>query len=65
MLRQTGIWLLALILLLPAMDSIPPAWGKLVSVTTNPAFPSWFQLWFEDESSTIRLAAFVLAGLGA
>jgi hypothetical protein len=84
MLRRTGIWLLALVLLLPAlsctrlpekpvqsgvtvgseqlpaMDSIPPAWGKLVSVTTNPAFPGWFQLWFEDESSTVRMAAFNL-----
>lgn len=84
MLRQTGIWLLVLVLLLPALsctrlpekpaqtgvqvgsellpalDSIPAAWGKLVSVTTNPAFPGWFQLWFEDESSTVRMAAFNL-----
>jgi hypothetical protein len=84
MLRQTVIWLLAVVLLLPALscsrlpekpaqegvmigseqlpalDSIPPAWGKLVSVTTNPAFPGWFQLWFEDESSTVRMAAFNL-----
>ena len=80
--RQTGIWLLVIVLLLPAyscsrlpekpaqegamaaseqlpaLDSIPPEWGKLVSVTTNPAFPGWFQLWFEDESSTVRMAAF-------
>lgn len=84
MLRQTGLWLLVVVLLLPAfscarmpekpaqtgalvgseqlpaLDSIPPAWGKLVSVTSNPAFPGWFQLWFEDESSTVRMVAFNL-----
>ncbi len=43
---------------LPAPDSIPPEWGRLVSVTTNPAYPGWFQLWFEDEASTVRMAAF-------
>lgn len=43
---------------LPAPDSIPSQWGKLVSVTTNPAFPNWFQLWFEDETGTVRMAAF-------
>jgi hypothetical protein len=43
---------------LPATDAIPPEWGKLVSVTTNPAYPGWFQLWFEDDSSTVRMAAF-------
>lgn len=43
---------------LPAPDSIPAAWGKLVSVTSNPSFPSWFQLWFEDETGTVRMAAF-------
>ena len=45
---------------LPALDSIPAAWGKLVSVTTNPAYPGWFQLWFEDEFSTVRMVAFNL-----
>jgi hypothetical protein len=43
---------------LPALDSIPPEWGKLVSVTTSPAFPNWFQLWFENETGTVRMAAF-------
>jgi hypothetical protein len=43
---------------LPSMDSIPAEWGKLVSVTTNPAYPGWFQLWFEDESNTVRMVAF-------
>lgn len=43
---------------LPAPDSIPAAWGRLVSVTSNPAFPGWFQLWFEDETGTVRMAAF-------
>jgi hypothetical protein len=80
--RQTGIWLLVVVFLLPALscarlpekpaqagaaaaseqmpapDSIPAEWGRLVSVTTNPAYPGWFQLWFEDEASTVRMAAF-------
>jgi hypothetical protein len=43
---------------LPALDSIPTQWGKLVSVTTNPAYPGWFQLWFEDDTSTVRMVAF-------
>ena len=82
MCRQTCIWFLVVVLLLPALscsklpekpattgvmvgaeqlptpDSIPPEWGKLVSVTTNPAYPGWFQLWFEDETNTVRMAAF-------
>jgi hypothetical protein len=80
--RQTGIWLLVVVFLLPALscarlpekpaqtgvmagseqlialDSIPSAWGKLTSATSNPAFPGWFQLWFEDETGTVRMAAF-------
>lgn len=43
---------------LPALDSIPAEWGRLVSVTTSPAFPNWFQLWFENETGTVRMAAF-------
>jgi len=82
MYRQTCIWLLVVVFLLPAFscsrlpekpvqtgvtvgseqlpapDSIPAEWGKLVSVTTNPAYPGWFQLWFEDGTSTVRMAAF-------
>ena len=43
---------------LPAPDSIPAAWGRLVSVTANPAYPGWFQLWLEDEAGTVRMATF-------
>jgi hypothetical protein len=84
MYRQTCIWFLVAVLLLPALsctrlpeesaqkgvmvgseqlpalDSIPSEWGKLVSVTTNPAYPGWFQLWFQDETSTVRMVAFDL-----
>lgn len=84
MLRQTGILLLVVVLLLPALsctklsdrpapkgvvvgseklpalDSIPPEWGKLVSATSNAAYPGWFQLWFEDESGTVRMVMFNL-----
>jgi len=45
---------------LPASDSIPSEWGKLVSVTSNPAYPGWFQLWFQDETGTVRMVAFNL-----
>jgi hypothetical protein len=45
---------------LPALDSLPLAWGKLISVTSNPAYPGWFQLWFEDDMGTIRMATFNL-----
>ena len=45
---------------LPVLDSIPPEWGKLVSVTSNTAYPGWFQLWFEDESGTVRMVLFNL-----
>ncbi|MFA4948299.1 MAG: hypothetical protein WC674_07315 [Candidatus Krumholzibacteriia bacterium] len=82
MCRQTCIWFLVVVLLLPAfscarlpekpaqegvtvgseqlpaLNSIPAEWGKLVSVTTNPAYPGWFQLWFEDETNTVRMATF-------
>ena len=82
MCRQTCIWFLVVVLLvpalsctrlpeesaqkgvmvgseqLPALDSIPSEWGELVSVTANPAYPGWFQLWFEDETTTVRMVAF-------
>ncbi len=43
---------------LAATDAVPLTYGKLVSVTTNPAYPGWFQLWFEDETSTVRMVAY-------
>ncbi len=41
---------------MPFADQIPVAWGKLVSVTTSADFGHIFQLWFEDEGGTIRVA---------
>ena len=43
---------------LPALDSIPSDWGKLVSVTTPPSNQNFFQLWFQDENGKIRIAAY-------
>ena len=34
-------------------DAIPASYGKLVSVTTDEAFPGWSQLWFAKEDGTI------------
>ena len=45
---------------LPALDSVPLAWGNLSAVTTSPEHPKWFQLWFQDESGNIRMVAFKL-----
>lgn len=82
MFRQACLWLLVIVLLLPAFscsrlpkqaeekgaplafvqlpgtDSIPADWGKLVSVTTTPTYPGWFQLWFQDDSGKVRMVAF-------
>ena len=34
-------------------SGIPAAYGKLVSVTTDEAFPGWSQLWFAKDDGTI------------
>ena len=46
--RQTGI----ISEKLPQTDSIPLAWGKLISVST---VQNWAQLWFQDEEGNIRM----------
>lgn len=43
---------------LPAPDSVPLEWGKMVSVTTTPVYREWFQLWFQDESGQVRIVAY-------
>jgi len=43
---------------LPELDSIPLAWGKLVSVSNERAFENWVQLWFEDEAGTLRVVPY-------
>ena len=37
------------------LKTIPAAYGHLVSVTTQPEHPGWFQLWFEDDAGAIRM----------
>ena len=37
-------------------NSIPHEWGKLISVTIPPNFPSGAQLWFQDDKGNIRVA---------
>jgi len=43
---------------LPAPDSIPVGWGKLVSVTTTPIYQDVCQLWFQDENGKVRMVPF-------
>ncbi|MEI9479313.1 MAG: hypothetical protein WCO26_22460 [Deltaproteobacteria bacterium] len=48
---------------LPALDSIPLEWGKLVSVSTIPKYEGVFQLWFQDGNGKVRMVAFSLKEL--
>jgi len=43
---------------LPATDSVPLNWGKLVSVSSSPNLPYAFQLWFQDEQGNLRMVLF-------
>ena len=43
---------------LPALDSIPLEWGKLVSVSAAPIYPDLCQLWFQDENGKVRMVPF-------
>ena len=45
---------------LPALDSIPLEWGKLVSVSAHASYEGFFQLWFQDESGKIRMVRYSL-----
>ena len=46
---------------LPALDSVPLEWGKLVSVSTTPIFEGILQLWFQDENGKVRMVAIDIA----
>ena len=37
------------------LKGIPAEYGTLISVTTHGQYAGWSQLWFVDESSTIRM----------
>jgi hypothetical protein len=43
-------------------DSIPAKWGKLVSVSSVPAFENWVQLWFQDDEGNIRVVPYNVRG---
>lgn len=45
---------------LPAANSIPSNWGKLISVSNEPDFPNWVQLWFEDKDGNVRMVAYTI-----
>ena len=38
-----------------ALSDLPASYGKLISVTSAPEYPGWFQLWFTDDAGTIRI----------
>lgn len=42
--------------MLTQTDSIPLAWGKLVSVSSSPGIADLVQLWFQDDAGIIRMA---------
>ena len=37
------------------LSGIPLEYGKLINVTTHASYEGWSQLWFEDDSSVIRM----------
>ncbi len=37
------------------LTNIPASYGNLVSVTSIPAYPEWVQMWFQDNTGTIRI----------
>lgn len=39
-------------------DSIPLAWGKMISVSSVPGAQNWVQLWFQDDEGTIRMVPY-------
>lgn len=43
---------------LPSTDSIPMAWGHLVSVTPDPGGSNAFRLWFENDQGEIRILGY-------
>ncbi len=42
----------------PQADSIPSAWGKLISVSSVTNVPNWAQLWFVDDEGNIRMVPY-------
>ena len=42
---------------LKTFDAIPKDYGSLISVTANPEFSQWAQLWFEDDDGIIRVVS--------
>lgn len=43
---------------IPDDGTIPLEWGKLISVSNEPDFESWVQLWFQDEEGTVRMVPY-------
>ena len=42
---------------LEKLDGIPAEYGALVGITANPQAHEWAQLWFQDDSGTIRVVS--------
>jgi hypothetical protein len=42
---------------LKTLDAIPAYYGSLISVTANPEYSRWAQLWFEDDDGIIRVVS--------
>ena len=42
---------------LKTLDAIPKDYGSLISVTANPQYLQYAQLWFQDDDGTIRVVS--------
>ena len=36
-------------------DALPASWGKLISVSSVSQYPSWVQLWFQDNYGNVYM----------
>jgi hypothetical protein len=43
---------------MPSMESIPPGWGELISVSSCAKHGDWVQLWLQDEDGNLRLIGY-------
>ncbi len=42
----------------PYVDSIPTQWGNLISVSSVAGYPTWVQLWFQDDKGHVRMVTY-------
>jgi hypothetical protein len=45
---------------IPDRDAIPLEWGEIIAITSEPASPTWVQIWLRDMEGTIRMVGYNL-----